>query len=262
MTITDSFLDRSINFLTVVLILLITLQVASCTNERTSDKEKFPKLPTVTNAFDLIESFPERLPVGSSVAFKVKQEPSAQSISTSGVLVRVFSLGKYDKTPQTSKETDDCFLYKTTVFNLDLQRDGTLKIGAFSSIDKSWLNLSNSKKSVQSSSWYFVFERGGTEASKIEEFGIKKTDVDSYFKTGFKVTIEDESKTIKPEEIRAAFDVRQSRLDEFRLKKVSETDSIPCYSYQPLNVNTIAGKNWTGVMTACSESVDHNHSNG
>ena len=82
MTITDSFLDRSINFLTVVLILLITLQVASCTNERTSDKEKFPKLPTVTNAFDLIESFPERLPVGSSVAFKVKQEPSAQSIST------------------------------------------------------------------------------------------------------------------------------------------------------------------------------------
>jgi hypothetical protein len=210
----------------------------------------------VTRAYDLIESFPDRIPVGHPMVFKVKQAQSAKVISRSGIFVRIFPLGKSDQIPRPQIKADDCDYYLATVFTLNLVDDEELRFKRIKSIDKSWMNLSNSGNTVVSSSYFLVFEQGGTEFSEIQAFGIRSSDAQKYFGTGFRITIEDSSGTISADEIREEYKRRENRSVKLKLQADTALDPIPCYSYQPLNVNKFTKSNWDGVMSACSEGID------
>lgn len=189
-------------------------------------------LPTVTRAIDVFESSPERVIVGSRLAFKTKATTSAQKIVRSGLQVRVFTLRDDQSRPSPITIIDDCDVFLSVVLKVD-SPSGTEAI--IQTLDHHWLNLTDSLNSIIPGKYLFVFEQSGPDS---EQFRLKQSDYKTYFDTGFLLTV-DKHDGISLETVRSAYFERRDKLGRLRLEIDKKQPSVPCYTYRRLISETL-----------------------
>lgn len=185
--------------------------------------------PTVTRALDLIQDFAPRVPLGTEAVFRPRPTTLAKAIVDSGVQVRVFGLLDNETKPSRVSTIGDCDIYLSVVRRLERNPDGGLR---FARLDQGWINISNSGQSPKDGRWFLVFEQQGpTEA----QFRIRTIDAESYFGTGFVVTVFDTG-SVPFGQIRAEYDRREGEGARL-LREVDQKDPrVPCYSYSRVRV--------------------------
>lgn len=191
-----------------------------------------PALPTVTRAIDVFEGNPERVIVGSRLAFKIRATTAAQTIARSGLQVRVFALREDQARPTPITRIGDCDVFISAV--VQVRTSGTEAI--VQTLDPSWLNLTDSLNSIAPGRYFLVFEQSGPDS---EQFRLKTADYDRYFGTGF-LLIVDTHEGISVEAVRSAYFQRRNDLGRLRLEIDERKPSVPCYTYRRLVAETPA----------------------
>jgi len=209
--------------------------------------------PTITRAVDLIDAPGAILQVNAPAAFKVKESATAKRIAREGVLVRIFSLGPRQQIPTPISQADNCDIYISVPHKMVLDEAGALKFETIAVLDKDWLNLSNSLRTVESGHYFFVFEQGSSEIASSEQFRIRTADAARYFETGFRVTVEAGGTTISADSLKSQYQEREARLGQLKVEIDRNTRPAPCFSYKPVTINADAGP-WMkgGELRACA----------
>jgi hypothetical protein len=214
---------------------------------------QFVQRPTITRAVDLIELPAEKMRVGVPASFNLRTTAAAKRLAVQGVVVRIFSLLADQKVPVPITQADGCDVYLSVAHQLVLSGPDQLKFATVATLDKDWLNLSNSLNSVEAGHYYFVFEQSSSAMAATEQFRIKTSDARKYFETGFRVTIDPTGHNITADSLRQKFLDRSARLGQLKIDVDQKTDSPPCYGYQPVTVRAAAKRSLEqGVLLACA----------
>ena len=234
--------DLIVAFLAVTSVVIVLSAIAAV---------HYRQRPTITRALDLIQALPERIPVNSPAVFKLKASAAAQRIAKRGVVVRIFSLSADQKTPAALTQIDGCDVYLSVPYKLVPAGVNEIKFQAIDVLDESWLNLSNSLRSVEPGRYYFVFEQADSDSSGSEQFRIKSSDALAYFKTGFRITIETHEE-ISAKSLRHHYLEREANLGRLKIEVDSEANPVPCYSYERVVVQAHANDPVRqGILQAC-----------
>jgi len=117
--------------------------------------QDFAPLPTVTRAIDVFVSNPEHFVVGSHLQFKIKDAQAAKRIVSSGLQVRVFTLGDDQFQPSPITTIDDCDVFLSIVLKVKRYSDTEAVIQR---LDYHWLELSYSGNSIKPGRYFLVFD--------------------------------------------------------------------------------------------------------
>lgn len=209
------------------------------------------KIPTITKAFDLFEPYPDKIAQGTLVAFKLKNSKAAPHVFEDGVQARIFALNDYDKVPRPIESKDDCDIYISYVFPLRAANntDFVLK-----TVDEGWLYPTASQQGIKNGRYYIVFEKSGP---KQQYFGIRPSDTDAYFESGFLLVVEDNGKA-SLEKVIKEFEERKAKLSEIRLKLDSSLDKIPCYKYTRYVITTEPKEQAADLLAMCESDTPGN----
>lgn len=234
----------------VVFHFLLAAGILAAASQPAAAQSEQPR-PTVTRAADLIEPAPPRVPVGTLVLFKPKAIPEAQKLARAGLQVRVFALGNTN-TPTPDKTLGNCHVFASTVYPLDVTPEGGIR---FTTLDETWLNPSNSRKSIKEGRYLLVFEQRGAPGG---EFRLRVDSALAYFQTGLTVSVFSKGAASEAELLRvlAAHDERRSGVGSLIQDK--GVVQVPCYRYVPLRVSAhiaahaAAHANWTPLEPCTS----------
>lgn len=197
---------------------------------------QYVRHPTITHAVDLIDQPLERVRVNSPATFKLRPSAAAMRVAKQGLVVRIFGLTADQKTPVPIAEIDGCDVYLSVSHKLVLNSPNELRFETITALDKGWLNLSNSFKSVESGHYYLVFEQSTAAQASSEQFRIKKSDSSKYFETGFRLTIDVTGSDITAESLLRQFSERRERIGRLKIEIDQKSQPVPCYSYQAVTV--------------------------
>lgn len=205
--------------------------------------------PTVTRAVDLILDFASRVPLGTEAVFRPRPTALAKSIVDTGVQVRIFGLLDNETKPGRVSTIGDCDIYLSVVRRLERTPDGGLR---FARLDQGWVNVSNSGKSPKDGRWFLVFEQHGLTE---EQFRIRTSDAESYFGTGFVVTVFDTG-SVPFAQIKAEYDRREGEGARL-LREVDQKDPrVPCYSYSRVRVAGQAEETLVVTSDGCARPAE------
>jgi hypothetical protein len=184
----------------------------------------YPPRPTVSRAADFI-SMPTALKVNSDLKFVRLDTPTAKKIAKARLQVRIFALRDGEKTPSPRGLIEDCYLYLTTVYPVNLSSSGEMTIAR---TDAAWLSLSSTRQSFSSGSYYLVIE---TEGADDRIFRLNKNDAADYFGQGFPLIVETDT-DIPLQLVQEKHNHRQA--DAVTLsQRINDTgNSVPCYKYK------------------------------
>lgn len=209
--------------------------------------------PTIARAFDLIEDFPAKVPVNTPAVFKVRASASAKSVVRAGVIVRVFSLAPHLSRPEPVTRIEDCDIYLSTSYRLQAVTESESRLEGIAALDKNWLNLSNSLRTVEPGHYFFVFERTESAVVGSHHFRLKAEDAENYFKTGFKVVIDPTGAEIAAEPLRSKYLDREVSFGRLKADADNRPASIPCFRFEPVSVQAkIGNRVIQGALLACA----------
>jgi hypothetical protein len=186
--------------------------------------EAYTDRPTITNAFDVFEKYPGKIPQGTLVTFKKKESKFATKIVEGGIQARIFALGDSDDTPKPIDIKENCNIFISYVFPLTTQGN---KEVVFQKLDEGWLNPTSSEKSIKDGRYFIVFEKSGPT---LEQFGLRPSDTKQYFESGFLLIVSDDGRA-NLEKVVNEYKRRKSKLSQLRKDVDDPSSKIPCYKY-------------------------------
>lgn len=189
--------------------------------------EDYLDRPTIANAFDIFEKYPERISQGTLVAFNRKESKLATKVVEGGIQVRIFALGDKEETPKPVDAKDDCNIYISYVFPLINQPGGKV---VFRKLDEGWLNPTDSDKSIKDGRYYIVFEKSGPTS---EKFGLRSADTKHYFGSGLLLVVADDGHA-SLEKVIDEYKKRKTKLSILRRDLDDPMNKIPCYKHTTL----------------------------
>jgi len=210
--------------------------------------------PTVTRATDILETAPTEVSVGTAAAFRTKSIAAVEKLVRDGLLVRIFALrsGQERPEPEPGLRLDNCDVYLATVHRLVKGGTGMIKLETVSTLDKGWLQLSNSKETVQPGIYYMVFELTGLNPISQDYFRLHKDHVNGYFDTGFKFTILANDPKIQPAELMAKWEGHKQNIGTLRQKLDALKSTLPCYTFEPRRLQALIDLDTpAGDLIAC-----------
>lgn len=184
--------------------------------------------PTVTKVFDFFEPYPEKVPVGTAVAFRLKTATTPSFVHA--LQVRVFSLRDGESVPtpiNPDHPASDCDIYVSVVRHLEFGADRQLRL---ETVDHRWLTLTYAHNAVKEGRYYLVFEQAGPQSA---QFRIRAEDAKRYFESGFALTVYGGG-TVSLEDVEREYRKRREALDLVYLEIDDRTKAVPCYRYQKL----------------------------
>jgi hypothetical protein len=245
---------EAMNFHQATVVILITIAAPALAQTVSPAKAR----PTVTKAFDIIESVPERISVGAPAAFQRRTTAGIEDFLRDGVIVRIFSLrpGEERPEPLDGMRVNDCDVYLAVVHRLVLSGTRDLRFESVITLDQEWLSVSNSGETIEPGHYFLVFERPGQAEVMTDYFRIQKDDAKSYFDTGFKMTILADNPRLKAQDLVRKFRERSNRIGDLKERLDKTKASIPCFSYEPLKIRKAATDQFSdGELVACSTEV-------
>lgn len=236
---------------TIILILFIAFCVPAFPQTINSTTAR----PTVTRAIDIIEKTPEKVSVGATAAFQRRTVAGIEDFLRPGVIVRIFSLRPEEDRPEPLEgmRVNDCDVYLAVVHRLVLSGTRDLRFETVTNLDQEWLSVSSSGNTIEASHYFLVFERPGPAEVMTDYFRIQKNDAQSYFDTGFKMTILADNPRLKAQDLAPKFRERRNRLGDLKEKLDTAKSSIPCFSYEPVRIHRASTDQLSdGELVACS----------
>lgn len=209
-----------------ILAALLTASVAQ------ADEGKFGSAPrpTISSAFDLIQTPVASFQLGTAVSFQRQNTTAAKALAATGFQVRIFRVRDANSLPEHYYKIDDCNIYFSMVHPIAGTNSAEIK---FADMDESWLNLSYSRSSVEDGHYYLVFEMRNADD---EIFRLRSDHAARYFSQGFHLSVTTKGDIL--EQVKQRYAKREDVLTRLVAKITSRNSTIPCYEFKPREVRT------------------------